>query len=286
MEHKSLVVTLFEEICSDPDTLAEIFLNYDCDLSAVDLFHRIVNTLGKVAKVDETNLLGGGDGTSSELESFVNAGAEKRKAILRQANRQLRLDAMRALRQVLASLHASIVIPLDSTVEQIVEDLNDSLRVSSQEHLAVKENVEEEKKQNSLVQIYDSKKKFKQEQLDAILRFNRSPAKGIAYAGECGHIDASDPVDVARYLLQNGKDTSKMEKTQIGEYLGREAEYQKGFCLRVLHEYTNLLDFEEMDFDEAIRYFLSGFRLPGEAQKVSYSISWCLSSFIVCCKLM
>jgi brefeldin A-inhibited guanine nucleotide-exchange protein len=52
VEHKLRVVVLFEEICGDPETLAEIFLNYDCDLSAVDLFQRIVNTLAKVAKID------------------------------------------------------------------------------------------------------------------------------------------------------------------------------------------------------------------------------------------
>lgn len=28
------------------------------------------------------------------------------------------------------------------------------------------------------------------------------------------------------------------------------------------------IDFTDMEFDEAIRYFLSGFRLPGEAQKI------------------
>ena len=28
------------------------------------------------------------------------------------------------------------------------------------------------------------------------------------------------------------------------------------------------MSFEKLDFDEAIRYYLSGFRLPGEAQKI------------------
>ena len=56
-EHKSLVIKLFEQICGDSETLAEIFLNYDCDLSAVDLFHRIVSVLSRVGKteIDEVN---------------------------------------------------------------------------------------------------------------------------------------------------------------------------------------------------------------------------------------
>ena len=73
----------------------------------------------------------------------------------------------------------------------------------------------------------------------------------------------------ARYLL---KHKDELDKTQIGEYLGREAEYQNGFSLRVLHEYARLLDFAGLVFDDAIRFFLSGFRLPGEAQKVSLVI--------------
>ena len=77
--------------------------------------------------------------------------------------------------------------------------------------------------------------------------------------------DGGDPTDVARYLLQN-KDL--LENTMIGEYLGREPEYQEGFSPKVLHAYVNMLDFEGLLFDDAIRFYLSGFRLPGEAQKV------------------
>jgi brefeldin A-inhibited guanine nucleotide-exchange protein len=118
-----------------------------------------------------------------------------------------------------------------------------------------------------LVQIYDSKKKRREEESEAILRFSQKPSAGISYAGKCGLLDGSDPSDVARYLLQN-KDV--LDKTQIGDYLGREAEYQKGFALNVLNAYVEMMDFQDLEFDDAIRYYLSGFRLPGEAQKVHF----------------
>jgi brefeldin A-inhibited guanine nucleotide-exchange protein len=36
-------------ICADPQTLIEIYLNYDCDPEALDnMFERIVNVLSKV----------------------------------------------------------------------------------------------------------------------------------------------------------------------------------------------------------------------------------------------
>ena len=124
---------------------------------------------------------------------------------------------------------------------------------------------EEEK---TLVQIYDSKKKRRAEEYEAILRFNQKPSAGIKYADKCGHVDGNDPLEVAKYLLKN-KD--RLDKTQIGELLGREPAYQDGFALKVLNEYANMLDFEGLVFDDAIKYYLSGFRLPGEAQKVRFA---------------
>ena len=267
MEHKIRVAILFEEICSDPTTLAEIFLNYDCDLSAVDLFHRIVNTLSRVAKTDQP-----------VKSHFVAGAGATRMEKMRKEQRELRLYAMRALKQVLASLHHSIVdFGSNNNIEPERLQLNRSVILGSQfnaiiasssgSHLAETCSItQSESGKQTLVQIYDSKKKRRQEESEAILRFNQKPSAGIAYAAKCGHLDGENPVEVARYLLKN-KDV--LEKTQIGEYLGREAEYQNGFSLRVLHAYVNMLDFTDLRFDDAIRYYLSGFRLPGEAQKVS-----------------
>lgn len=260
-EHKGIVVRTFEEICSDPATLAEIFLNYDCDLSAVDLFHRIVNTLSRVAR---TGL------QEPKTTSYFGGPSATRMEKTRMETRTLRLDAMKALRQVLASLHASIVEPLPKIVAGEMpgdeNPLNMSADEKSIESLEESLNGSSELGGHNLVEAYGSKKKRRAEESEAILRFNQKPAKGIAYAAKCGHIDGDDPVDVARYLLKN-KDV--FDKTQIGEYLGREPDYQNGFSLKVLHEYVRLLDFTDLMFDEAIRFFLSGFRLPGEAQKVS-----------------
>jgi hypothetical protein len=247
-EHKSLVVNTFNEICSDPNTLAEIFLNYDCDLSAVDLFHRIVNTLSRQSRT------GLHEPVKSGMTSFMGGPSEAQMEKFRTESRELRLDAMRALRQILASLHASIVEPMEQ--RSVASEKKKGDEASS--------GTENGGKQN-LVEIYGSKKKRRAEESEAVLRFNQKPSAGIAYAAKCKHIDADDPRDVASYLLKN-KDV--FEKTQIGEYLGREAEYQNGFSLKVLHEYVRLMDFTDLVFDDAIRFFLSGFRLPGEAQKV------------------
>jgi len=66
--------------------------------------------------------------------------------------------------------------------------------------------------------------------------------------------------DVARFL-RNG---TGLDKTMIGDYLGE----KEDFALKVMHAYVDSFNFQGMDFDEAIREFLLGFRLPGEAQKI------------------
>lgn len=283
VQHKMLVVALFEEICSDPTTLAEIFLNYDCDLSAVDLFQRIVNTLGKVARIGLTDTTG--SGASSSLQFVAGAGALRAEK-KRQDHRDLRLSAMKALRKVLASLHSSIVTPVKnggSRGDISVDEVSHQLKSLSVNRLNEEEEVdrkpsatEDANAKKSLVEMYDSKKKRREEESQAALKFNQKAIAGLKFASECGHLDADDPADVARYLLQN-KDI--FEKAQIGEFLGREKEWQDGFALKVLRAYGDALDFKGMPFDDAIRYYLSGFRLPGEAQKVRLSMC-CIHLFL------
>ena len=278
VEHKSLVVTLFEEICSDQTTLAEIFLNYDCDLSAVDLFQRIVNTLARVAKI---GLADDGDRSGGSTFSLVAGAGAVRAERTRQEHRELRLDAMKAVRTVLQSLHGSIVSPVGVRAVSggTLGDDRDSdtagRTVSTHGSDAAIDvpgggppatvSIDPNGGSSTLVQVFDSKKRRREEEARVVLRFNQKPSSGIKHAGQCGHIDSDDAVDVAQYLL---KMKDLFEKTQIGEYLGREPDYQGGFALKVLHAYVDQLNFEGMVFDDAIRFYLSGFRLPGEAQKI------------------
>jgi brefeldin A-inhibited guanine nucleotide-exchange protein len=68
------------------------------------------------------------------------------------------------------------------------------------------------------------------------------------------------PEDIATFL----KDASGLDKTLIGDYLGEREE----LSLKVMHAYVDSFNFQGMEFDEAVRVFLQGFRLPGEAQKI------------------
>ncbi|KAF0931449.1 hypothetical protein E2562_004573 [Oryza meyeriana var. granulata] len=92
-----------------------------------------------------------------------------------------------------------------------------------------------------------------------IALFNRKPSKGIDFLVRSKKIGHS-PEDVASFL----KNTAGLNATMIGDYLGE----RDDFPLKVMHAYVDALNFKGMDFGEAIRFFLQGFRLPGEAQKI------------------
>ncbi len=115
-----------------------------------------------------------------------------------------------------------------------------------------------------LVEKFNNKQRTHEEIETGILKFNLSPKKGLAYLASKGHIEMT-PKDVANFLRVY---QDKLDKTAVGEYLGKEREYEGGFCIKVLHEYVDSMDFTNMHFDEAIRFFLSGFRIPGESQKI------------------
>lgn len=89
--------------------------------------------------------------------------------------------------------------------------------------------------------------------------FNRKPSKGIEFLISMKKIGSS-PEEVASFL----KNTNGLNETMIGDYLGE----REDFPLRVMHAYVDSFNFKGMDFGEAVRFFLQGFRLPGEAQKI------------------
>lgn len=119
------------------------------------------------------------------------------------------------------------------------------------------------------------------------------------------------PEEVAKFLAK----TTGLNKTMIGEYLGEREET----CLRVMHSYVDAMDFAGSEFDTAIRStpaffdcmhsnticfhipipfcrtklktemncvrcrtFLSGFRLPGEAQKIDRLMEKFAERFVSC----
>ncbi|XP_050105012.1 brefeldin A-inhibited guanine nucleotide-exchange protein 1-like isoform X3 [Malus sylvestris] len=106
----------------------------------------------------------------------------------------------------------------------------------------------------------EQRRAYKLELQKGVSLFNRKPNKGIEFLISSKKVGSS-PEDVASFLRNN---TAGLNETMIGDYLGEREE----FPLKVMHAYVDSFNFKGMDFGEAIRFFLRGFRLPGEAQKI------------------
>jgi brefeldin A-inhibited guanine nucleotide-exchange protein len=54
------------------------------------------------------------------------------------------------------------------------------------------------------------------------------------------------------------------------------------FLLQVMYVYVDQMDFGNRDMVSALRYFLEGFRLPGEAQKIDRLMEKFASRYCEC----
>lgn len=100
---------------------------------------------------------------------------------------------------------------------------------------------------------------LQRELLEGVVLFNDSPHLGIKLL-QADSLVGPSPEHIARFLLY----TRGLDMDKIGLYLGDHSEQ----CISVMHAYVDLHDFTGLEFDEALRSFLKGFRLPGEAQKI------------------
>jgi brefeldin A-inhibited guanine nucleotide-exchange protein len=287
-DHKRLVLEVFHAICQDPQALVEIFLNYDCNFDNVDLFRRIVLTLASVAKSAD----GSGDGIGGGLASGISGGSSSKRAYDERSKLQLKgLEALVATTHSLmhssSSLERTKALTEGSSMQNsrhrnsaAVNNTDDDVDEHSEQVLSLASaatsaaasgassgNIgDAHGKGQSLVESFESKKRIQEELTTGVLKFNMNPKKGLVFLEQRGQLESplSAP-NVAAFLHRH---QDKLDKTAIGEFLGKEKDYWGGIGFKVLHEYIDMMEFDGMVFDEAIRHFLSGFRLPGEAQKI------------------
>ena len=277
-DHKLRVLEVFHTICRDPKALVELFINYDCDLDAIDLFRRIVDGFAKVAKNPSLS-------QSRTTVDFISSSGKKAMA----EEHHLRMMGLEGLVIILRALLKSSGLGMGLLDDGVAESApgaasaagGGALRSGSSYGSFVSPIKPQEMTEDdgfsldnagavvdnipvNAVDTFDRKQRMQEEIETGILKFNLSSKKGLAYLAVKGHIEMT-PRSVSDFFHQYHE---KLDKTILGDYLGREREYESGFCLKVLHEYVDAMDFANKPFDLAIRHFLSGFRLPGEAQKI------------------
>ncbi|XP_050365272.1 brefeldin A-inhibited guanine nucleotide-exchange protein 1 isoform X1 [Argentina anserina] len=242
---KMTVLNLLEKISHDPQIIIDIFVNYDCDVDSPNIFERIVNGLLKTA-------LGPPSGSTTTLSPVQDI--------------TFRHESVKCLVNIIKSMGAWMdqqrlgdsYLPKTNENDTPSEKTENQLTLNGEEGSASDYDVYPEG--NSDAATLEQRRAFKLELQKGISLFNRKPSKGIEFLIGTKKIGAS-PADVASFLKNN---TTGLNETMIGDYLGE----REDFSLKVMHAYVDSFNFKGMDFGEAIRFFLRGFKLPGEAQKI------------------
>jgi brefeldin A-inhibited guanine nucleotide-exchange protein len=304
-EQRRLVLESLRVLCSEPQVLTQMFLEYDCDFDAPDLYKNILDHLTslvvrllsnantKTVVVNEKNtlhdstlIIAGLDVLVTILRAFLKAldlpGAEDE---LSDDDKPTRNDKVRGLLQLdlpqpITRLHSKMSSSDDLRLHEYDTRLTSSLPSESdmnQNNPSMEPATPTASAAGSIIETFDKKREGKRNFETGIIKFSLSAKQGLMFFIETGFLKL-DAKDIALFLHRN-KD--KLDKTQIGDLLGREPEASfvkdksedperggEGFFVRLLHHYVNAMNFVGLDFDGAIRLFLSGFRLPGEAQKV------------------
>ncbi|KAJ8751100.1 hypothetical protein K2173_016281 [Erythroxylum novogranatense] len=230
VNQKMSVLRMLEKVCKDPQMLVDVYVNYDCDLEAPNLFERMVTTLSKIAQ-----------GTQS---------ADPNSVALSQAT-LIKGSSLQCLVNVIKSL-----VDWEKLCK---ESLRKNKSIQSLEEYDMAGESADTKTREDEPNNFEKVKAHKSTLEAAVLEFNRKPVKGIEYLISNKLVE-SNPVSIAQFL----RNTPSLDKAMVGDYLGQHEE----FPLAVMHAYVDSMDFSGMKFDSAIREFLKGFRLPGEAQKI------------------
>jgi brefeldin A-inhibited guanine nucleotide-exchange protein len=268
--------------------LTQIFLNYDCDLDALSLYKEIVHNLTKLSGKSSTGT-SSSSLTKKEAEhefELCLAGSEVLVTILQAFLKALDLPGGEdVMGDDSASARLRDILKLDVGLPAKTFELSEPKMASDTEESSVcssKEGQEQAPSTSSdvadkIVGTFEMKRTAQQNFELGRVKFTLSHKAGIQYFVENGFVEL-DASAIAHFFLEH-KD--KLDKTEMGEAVGRDPEssYLKekgvdpekgghGFWVRVLHHYVDAMDFAGMEFDDAIRFFLAGFRLPGEAQKI------------------
>uniref|UniRef100_A0A8B9PBM6 ADP ribosylation factor guanine nucleotide exchange factor 2 n=1 Tax=Apteryx owenii TaxID=8824 RepID=A0A8B9PBM6_APTOW len=249
----------------DAQCVVDIYVNYDCDLNAANIFERLVNDLSKIAQGRSGHELGMTPLQELSLRkkgleclvSILKCMVEWSKDLYVNPNHQTTLGKteMSEGKCLDSGGRRSSVSSLDSTVSSGVGSVGTQTAIPDDP-----EQFEVIKQQKEIIE-------------HGIELFNKKPKRGIQYLQEQGMLGTTAE-DIAQFLHQE----ERLCSTQVGEFLGESSKFNK----EVMYAYVDQLDFCGKDFVSALRIFLEGFRLPGEAQKIDRLMEKFAARYIEC----
>lgn len=291
---KQMFLNVLERLAGDPRALVEVYLNYDCDRTALDnMYQEIIEHLSRICStpVNVTPQQQHQYQEQQAKQAAQTAEWHSKGSLLPGLSTTslshpnpppspvpieytLKQQALRCLVEILSSLEnwSSHALPDRANGSQYptsrgsFEDSRESLEDSEKPPPSPRvpghgsdsgfSTPVAEDDPNEIEKI----RKRKSALNEAIRQFNFKPKRGIKTLLAEGFIRSNSPQDIARFLYGN----DRLDKTALGEYLGEGDEQN----IAIMHAFVDLMDFRKRRFVDALRQFLQSFRLPGEAQKI------------------
>ncbi|KAK3864361.1 hypothetical protein Pcinc_029956 [Petrolisthes cinctipes] len=263
IQHKWMVIQALTRICADAQSVVDIYVNYDCDLNAANIFERLVNDLSKLAQ-------GGQPGEFGPTPD--------NERIFRIKGLECLVSTLKCMVEWSQDLYVNpnTLSILSQEKKKDTGDDGDVVvvggggggmgggggGVSGVVGVGV-DNPEQ----------FQSLKHQKEIWEQGIYMFNRKPRRGLAFLQSQGLL-GSTPEDVAKFF----HDDDRLDKTQVGDYLGDPDVINK----ETMCAYIDQMDFNDRQFVPALRMFVEGFKLPGEAQKIDRLMEKFASRYCEC----
>ncbi|CAF1374888.1 unnamed protein product [Adineta ricciae] len=274
--HKWLVIQTLAKISADAQIIVDLFINYDCSMRSANIFERLVIVLSRAAQGRQAVELGC---SPSEEHNLRMKGLECLVSILR--------CMVEWSQDLYVNPHLQSNLGPDSKPSHENHYDQDSNRLSAgyngngmrradsngsinSSHSTNGLPSDTSKNANDFEIVRQRKELFEK----GIDLFNQKPKKGLEFLCEKNLI-SREPETVAQFF-HSYQDV--LDKTLIGDCLGNEDNYHK----QIMYAYVDQLDFTNMEFLAALRKFLSGFRLPGEAQKIDRLMEKFAARFCEC----
>ena len=297
-----MALRCLKALCSDGQLLVDLFVNYDCDLGGANLFERTITALVRVAQGSHPPAGSAEAGETQALRyealrclasaldslrdwydaSVTASGGVRMKSMIDQGSAVPAEGSTKDTELTSNGSTAAVVVPtpapeLGAVEESLKETWMERLASGSADTVgpmsmppAMGTGVTSGRTEAELLRSW---KAFKMAFEEGVTEFNKKPKKGIAFLQAQGLLGQT-PTEVAHFLAH----TRGLDKALIGDFLGE----REDFNLRVMHSYVDNLDFADIDFDAAIRKFLAGFRLPGEAQKIDRLMEKFAERYVSC----
>ncbi|GAM27314.1 hypothetical protein SAMD00019534_104890 [Acytostelium subglobosum LB1] len=231
VKKKWLVLPVLCEICKNPQTIVDIFVNYDCDPERKDIFEKMVYELSRVAQ-----------GTSS-----VERTSSQEEVKFKMLGLECIVTIMNSLVDWSKEIYESKRIEQQTRAaalnfDEAYDDVGSPLQTSTS---PLKASMDESQRQSLLEQ--------------ATQKFNAQPKKGIEFLIQCGMIK-ENPTEIAELLRMSPEFDQKL----IGTYLCQ----QNSFNVSVLYKYIDSFDLKKMEIDQSLQMVLACIQLNGENKAI------------------